>query len=214
MPGQRRSNLVKSRRRVEDEGEEEGGLATDVADDSHSEASILTDNDAGGDADDSDLSESDTKTSQVLKPVKEASKAKAEDDGKALDQAESTAPAAPSNEPAFETHSDTTAMMNGLKISEEAAKGEAVDFEAMAEVNTTAGSQEQQRIETPADRRRREHEDYKKRRDADPAFIPNRGAFFMHDQRHAGGSQNGIRPLGRGRGRGRGGIGGPFSPAK
>ncbi|KAI5811614.1 CASC3/Barentsz eIF4AIII binding-domain-containing protein [Peziza echinospora] len=63
------------------------------------------------------------------------------------------------------------------------------------------------RHETPYERRRREHEEYKKKRDADPAFVPNRGAFFMHDSRHQG---NGFRPFGRGRGgRGafRGGMG-------
>ncbi|KLP09293.1 uncharacterized protein Y057_1132 [Fusarium fujikuroi] len=65
----------------------------------------------------------------------------------------------------------------------------------------------------PANRRRQEHEDYKRKRDEDPAFVPNRGAFFMHDHRHAGPAANGFRPFGRGRGRGgRGGIGGPFAP--
>ena len=55
--------------------------------------------------------------------------------------------------------------------------------------------------ELPHERRRREHEEYKKKRDADPAFVPNRGAFFMHDHRHAGPAANGFRPFGRGRGR-------------
>lgn len=65
-------------------------------------------------------------------------------------------------------------------------------------------------------RRRQEHEDYKRRRDEDPAFVPNRGSFFMHDHRHPGPAANGFRPFGRGRGRGggRGGVGGPYSPAK
>ncbi|KAK6720276.1 hypothetical protein SNK05_003384 [Fusarium graminearum] len=66
----------------------------------------------------------------------------------------------------------------------------------------------------PANRRRQEHEDYKKKRDEDPAFVPNRGAFFMHDHRHAGPAANGFRPFGRGRGRGgRGGIGGRLLPS-
>ena len=70
-------------------------------------------------------------------------------------------------------------------------------------------------VETPVERRRREHEDYKKQRDENPAFVPNRGAFFMHDHRHAGPAANGFRPFGRGRGRGgRCGIGGPFAPGK
>ena len=73
------------------------------------------------------------------------------------------------------------------------------------------------RQENFADRRRREHEEYKKKRDADPAFIPTRGSFFMHDQRSASG-QNGFRqygPRGGARGvRATGPIGGPYSPAK
>jgi hypothetical protein len=68
--------------------------------------------------------------------------------------------------------------------------------------------------EAPYERRRREHEEYKKKRDQDPAFVPNRGAFFMHDHRHAGPAANGFRPFGRGRGRGRAGIGGPYAPIK
>lgn len=214
MPGQRRSNLVKSRRRVVDEGEEDGGLATEAADDSQSDVSVLT-NDAGGDADDSDLSASDTKASPLMMPVKEKMDAKQDTEVKASEPVQPPkAPVADSGS-FFETAGDTAAMMNGLDVGEAATKGDAVDFEALGlTADTTAGSQEPARNETLADRRRREHEDYRKRRDNDPAFIPNRGAFFMHDQRHAGAAQNGSRPLGRGRGRGRGSVGGPFSPAK
>ncbi|KAI0995615.1 hypothetical protein K3495_g12565 [Podosphaera aphanis] len=57
--------------------------------------------------------------------------------------------------------------------------------------------------ETPYERRRREHLEYKRRRDEDPSFVPNRGAFFMHDYRHSGPAANGFRPSGRGRDRGR-----------
>src|SRR5690606_34889678 len=62
-------------------------------------------------------------------------------------------------------------------------------------------------------RRRREHEEYKRRRDEDAAFVPNRGAFFMHDHRHAGPAANGFRPFPRPvrGGRGRGGFGN-FAP--
>lgn len=56
--------------------------------------------------------------------------------------------------------------------------------------------------ETVFEKRRREHEEYRKKRDADPAFVPNRGAFFMHDHRSGAGGANGFRPFGRGRGRG------------
>ncbi|KAJ3473862.1 hypothetical protein NLG97_g10097 [Lecanicillium saksenae] len=59
-------------------------------------------------------------------------------------------------------------------------------------------------------RRRNDNDDYKRRREQDPAFVPNRGAFFMHDSRQAAGPPgNTFRPFGRGRGRGgRGGFAG------
>lgn len=70
------------------------------------------------------------------------------------------------------------------------------------------------RRETAYDRQRREHDLYRQRRDEDPSFVPNRGAFFMHDHRGAGPASNGFRPFSRpGRGgRGRGGFGGAYSP--
>lgn len=70
------------------------------------------------------------------------------------------------------------------------------------------------RHESIHERRRREHEEYKQKRAADPSFVPNRGAFFMHDHRHSGAGANGFRPLGRGLNPGRAVVGGPFSPAK
>ena len=80
---------------------------------------------------------------------------------------------------------DTDAMMNGLQIlgKDDTAT---ISFE-------DAGTES-----SPAEHRKKEHDEYKRRRDDDPAFVPNRGGFFMHDQRHA----NGVL-LGRGRGRGR-----------
>jgi hypothetical protein len=114
-------------------------------------------------------------------------------------------------------------MLNGLKISDQSTTVEEVQYEDLraddevqepspAVVNSTAQMDQPQ--ELPHERRRREHEEYKKKRDADPAFVPNRGAFFMHDHRHSGPAANGFRPFGRGRGRGRPGIGGPFAPSK
>lgn len=41
-----------------------------------------------------------------------------------------------------------------------------------------------------------QHVDQGKKRDSDPALIPNRGAFFMHDRRSAAG-QNGYRQFGQ-----------------
>lgn len=126
-------------------------------------------------------------------------------------------------EPTLNGRTDTELMLNGLKIADQNGAVEEIHYEDMKSdleastiveappvVHSTAQMDHEQ--ETPNDRRRREHEDYKKKRDADPAFVPNRGAFFMHDHRHSGPAANGFRPFGRGRGRGRGGLGGPYAP--
>lgn len=79
-------------------------------------------------------------------------------------------------------------------------------------VIVSSSSVVRQGTDQPGERRRKEHEDYKKRRDEDPAFVPNRGLFFMHDQRQAGSPANGYRSYGRsrGRGNGRGNLAGSF----
>ena len=141
---------------------------------------------------------------QQRKPRKKASK-KGQD---AADGSQSQQQAS------FETIADTDAMMNGLKISDQVPAQESVDFENMGQNGTSATSNGHPL--NPVERQRREHEEYKKKRDSDPAFIPNRGNFFMHDTR---GQPNGQPPPPRGvwqsRGRARGGanVGGPFSPA-
>ena len=115
---------------------------------------------------------------------------------------------------------DTELMQNGAMV-EECDNTSVANFD---EVNGAAGADKalpivsstaimDQPLETPIERRRREHEDYKKQRDENPAFVPNRGAFFIHDHRHAGPAANGFRPFNRGRGRG-GRGGGPFGQPK
>ena len=81
---------------------------------------------------------------------------------------------------------DTEAMMNGLNL--EGNEGESINFDDAGETGL------------PLNGRRKEHEEYKRKRDGDPSFVPNRGGFFMHDQRSSH-DQNGYRGRGRGRGR-------------
>jgi hypothetical protein len=212
MPSQTKRRL---RRRREEDTEDNDSVVQRI-DDSHSEGSLPSDDD--GDADDSDLSEAERPGS--LSPEDQATKSngavKAQDS-----QQEAVAAALPAvggNEGSFARSTDTEAMMNGLKISGDTPQGEAMDFEGApgpAVVSSDVAillDGVLRRQENFAERKRREHEEYKKKRDADPAFIPTRGAFFMHDSRHAQ-AQNGVRLLGRGRGRGAV-VGGPFSPAK
>ena len=209
----KRTNNIARRRRLDDE--DEGQSVATLADDSQSEASVLSDVDEDADADNSDLSEVDSAPS--LTPGKTKRKVNGTRDAKPLQHAGNRQPSPPiaRSDATFTASKETDMMMNGLKISDEGKDAEPVDFETGhgAGEPAPAVGPPSSRTETLGERRRREHEEYKKKRDSDPAFIPNRGAFFMHDQRHAP-AQNGFRP-GGGRGRGRGApVGGPFSPAK
>lgn len=195
MAPPRRAIVRRRRRDAEEATEDERG-------DSQSEASFLSDEDA--DADASDLSESESVATRNGAP-----------------QPPNGQPAAPPAAASAAPMTDTEAMMNGLKISHDQ---QAVDFDTLsaepvapdapAQHAPDAAQPAPAKQESLAERRRREHEEYKKKRDEDPAFIPNRGAFFMHDHRSHGAGSNGFKPYGRGRGRGRGVVGGPYSPAK
>jgi len=189
---------------LEDDSLSEGSAISDADDDANAEGSDATD------VDDSGLREvvqSNAKENGHLSAEKGSGEQKTNKTDKA---------------PVTAAMADTEAMMNGLKISDDADAAEEVHFEDMVEDAELPPPQQlevqnpvvAERRETLAERRRREHEEYRKKRDADPAFVPNRGGFFMHDHRSAAPGQNGFRPFGKGRGRGRGFIGGPFSPAK
>ena len=212
MGAPRQKNLIKSRRRVEDDGEEEEGSVTaGVEEDSLSEGSAISDADDDADAEGSDGSDTS--------PPRADSKADAVANGhrERLSNAAPQSRSAPSKSPLAATMNDTEAMMNGLRVSGEVEDG-GTNFEDLGEQPEGApqpgvvheGPAETLTSDSIGEQRRREHEEYKKKRDADPAFVPNRGVFFMHDHRSAAPGQNGFRPFGRGRGRGRGPVGGPY----
>ncbi|KAF2198651.1 hypothetical protein GQ43DRAFT_149442 [Delitschia confertaspora ATCC 74209] len=203
------------RRRLDDEGEDDQSVATELADDSQSDVSIPSDVDEDADADNSDLSDVDSSPS--LTPGKPKTKLNGAREVKpAADINNKNAPSPPiaRSDIQFTATRDTEIMLNGLKLSDKAGDSEAIDFEtnnAVLDDTPITSAVPPARPESFAERKRKEHEEYKKKRDSDPAFIPNRGAFFMHDQRSSG--YNNFRGYGRGRGRGRGGIGGPYPPA-
>lgn len=207
------------RRRVDDDGDDEGGPETLDAldDDSMTEGSVVSDE--NNHADDSDTSNVDEASpiSPVVKKNSGRGSTKAGD--------RRAAPAAPGSTDA-DGHvagavAETESRLQGLSISDSPKTAHTDETTAptsrpggpVVVSSTSVPSQE-----PPFERRRREHEEYRKKRDEDPAFVPNRGAFFMHDHRHAGPAANGFRPFGRGalaRGRGRGrGFGGPFAPVQ
>jgi len=213
-----RKQLIRRRRRIEEEGEEEeGSVIAGLEDDSLSEGSAISDADDDADGEGSDGSgtaASERKDSKqrngTTAPSDTAPKLKLGDS------------ASSSVKPSFPTKmSDTQAMMNGLKFSGEVDEGEEVDFDDMGKESHAVskphepaqGLDEEAPVNIVGEHRRREHEEYRKRRDADPAFVPNRGGFFMHDHRSAAPGQDGFRPFGRGRGRGRGTVTSPFPTA-
>jgi hypothetical protein len=220
MAPHRRKDLAVTRRRVEDEGDEEGVLdAGDLDDDSLSEGSIISEEGDAHEGDEVGIAE----TGSAASPELSKANGNAHPQPKDEKEKSSNVNAPGSKKPLTNGTSDMDMMLNGLKISDQNGSAEEVQYDDLREdadiqepspivVNSTAHMDRPQ--ELPHERRRREHEEYKKRRDADPAFVPNRGAFFMHDHRHAGPAANGFRPFGRGRGRGRPGIGGPYAPIK
>ena len=181
-------------------------MATGLEDDSLSEGSAISDADDDADAEGSDGSDSS--------PPRALPKA----DGVANGHRERLSNPAPQpRSPRATTMNDTEAMLNGLKLSDETGD-EGTHFDDLEKQpegepqhsSTHLGPAEAFPSDSVGERRRREHEEYKKKRDADPAFVPNRGVFFMHDHRSAAPGQNGFRPFGRGRVRGRGPMGGPY----
>ena len=231
MVAPRRRNLIaRRRRRSHDDGEDEGSVAEGV-DDSLSEGSLPSDveEDADADVEGSETSEAGkTRRSNngVVKKAEQENGTKATN-GHAPEQQQSQQPQpqpqTTSKLPSFNASvADTDAMMNGMKIDDAAGDGAELNFEEATEqqvdhdqealATTTAtpgvaqGVPDANVSESFAERRRREHEMYKKKRDEDPTFIPNRGGFFMHDHRTYAPGPNGFRTSGRGRGRGRGGL--------
>jgi len=211
-PRRLRRKLI-GRRRVEDE-DEAGHETLELDDDSLTEGSVGSDD--HDPADDSDTSNVDdgSPTSPNVKKVAAKPATKPE----VQRQTEIVVPKQP-------VTTDTDIMLNGLSISDKSGPVQEMNFDdvqgakTVEKVQETAAKLAQPVIvssgsaapsqQPPSERRRLEHEEYRRKRDEDPAFVPNRGAFFMHDHRHAGPAANGFRPFPRGggaRGRGRGGL--------
>jgi len=219
MPsGERAKDVLSRRRRNRSEDDEEESLAG--LEDSQSEASMPSD--AEGEdmvAGDSDVADQDAAMGHIkasdqsdIQTSSSHQQPKARSKGSRTSRKAKDTPteqeASRGQGTSFQGTADTDIMMNGLQLSDKAVEGETIEFDQMA---ADQDKPVPKREEATGDRRRSEQENYRKKRDADPTFIPNRGNFFMHDARIP--EQRGFGPQGRGRGRGRGGVGGPFSPA-
>ena len=170
---------------MEDEGEDDGSVYGEIEDDSLSEDSASSHPGDEGDGDASDVTEHElheaTNGQGQSQSPKEARRGKSS----AAEQMR----ASPKNSLFESKVSDTEAMMNGLTLTEEGEKMEEINFEDMKEdMDTTAASNRQGnnkggKRETIAERKKREHEEYAKEREENPAFVPTRGNFFLHDKR-------------------------------
>ncbi|KAH0835223.1 hypothetical protein AYO21_09442 [Fonsecaea monophora] len=210
MPAPRRKNLLASRRRRQDEGEEEGSVLGDFEDDSLSEGSAVTNAEEEGEFEGSESSGDEREPAQQA--TTGATTQDQEDRAAMVSHEDSSKPKA-----TFGHSADTEAMLHGLSEAQQSQQTEQLHFDSLP-VSTNAGGAEAVaataaaapappsgsrdfRQETPAQRARREHQEYIRQRDANPAFVPTRGGFFLHDDRNSSSIGPNTRPLGRGRGR-------------
>lgn len=200
--GPARRHIGASRRkRRDDEGEDEGSQVGELDDDSLSEGSVDShqeDEDADGEVSESDEEASTTVDTDKLKLNGRTTNGR---DPNQTEQHSSTTPRKPGLKM---TVSDTEAMLNGLMLSDD---GDEVHFDQLGDQRdlqtgrTPSAPPTEPKRETLAARKRREHEKYVKEREQNPAFVPTRGSFFLHDKRTSEAGSNGHRPFNKGKSR-------------
>ncbi|KAL2171960.1 hypothetical protein VTG60DRAFT_1019 [Thermothelomyces hinnuleus] len=219
--GARRRKMIGQRRRIEDEAEDEGchDSLADLDDDSMTDGSIGSDeHDAADDSDTSNIDDASPTSPNARKSLGNGN-VKA-----GFRRRTGSEPLkSPPTKPAQPATADAESMLSTLSLADKENRAEELRSDdtkhtqpakdaAPIVVSSSAASQQQPRL-PQQELKRREHEEYRRRRDEDPTFVPNRGAFFLHDHRHAGPAANGFRPFPRGaRGRGRGAFGNHFAP--
>ncbi|KAL2126290.1 hypothetical protein VTI74DRAFT_1236 [Chaetomium olivicolor] len=219
--GARRRKVIGHRRRLEDEAEDDGALEAlaDLDDDSVTDGSIGSDeHDPADDSDTSNIDDASPTSPNARKPIGNGNAKHG------FRRRTGSAPVkSPAAKPAQPTIADAETMLSKLTLADKGEKADEMHFDDIKQgqpakdaapivVSSSAATQQQPRL-PQQELKRREHEEYRRRRDEDPTFVPNRGAFFLHDHRHAGPAANGFRPFPRGvRGRGRGAFGNHFAP--
>ncbi|KAF5853222.1 hypothetical protein GGP41_001758 [Bipolaris sorokiniana] len=135
-PARKRTTNIARRRRTDDEDESQS-VAT-LADDSQSDASVLSDVDEDADADNSDLSEVDSAPS--LTQGKPKRKSNGPRDAKPRQNASQRQPSPPiaRSDVAFSAIKETEIMMNGLQVGEDGKEPDEVDFETGTAAPETA----------------------------------------------------------------------------
>lgn len=208
LPLERKKKTLPSRRRRHDDGEDEASTIGDVEDDSLSETSAISNVDDDADAEASDNSDDE----ESLSPENTQNKG-----SKHLTTTQNVPVETETvtTNGTFKTSADTGAMLNGLNKANKVDQHEEMHFDELpdestgvAEAPTESQPLGSTRQESFAERNRREHQEYLKQRDANPAFVPNRGGFFLHDNRTMPVGPSNLRHPSRGRGRG------PFNGAQ
>ncbi|QGI64531.1 hypothetical protein CEK26_008485 [Fusarium fujikuroi] len=170
----RRRKLIGQRRRVEDEGEDEAGPETlDLDDDSITDGSLTDDNDPADDSDTSNIDEASPTSPNVRRKVNGAAKQA----GHGHKSGSGSGPGQ-NGKPV----TDTDVMLHGLSITDQSPPVQEMHFDEVVAPSPSkspaapivVSSASARPPAAPANRRRQEHEDYKRKRDEDPAFVPNR----------------------------------------
>jgi hypothetical protein len=160
-------------------------MAGDLGDDSLSEGSVGS-NQEDEDADGEISEESEDEASTVAKSKQ------VNGHGEKLTRNDS---ASPGKRGAKTSVSDTEAMMNGLKVSDTSDTADN-HFDQLKEQRdpqtgrTPSAPPTEPKQNNLASKKRRENDKYAKEREQNPAFVPTRGSFFLHDKRSA---ENGNR---------------------
>ncbi|RYC60961.1 hypothetical protein CHU98_g5246 [Xylaria longipes] len=192
MAGVRRRKLIGHRRRVEDEGEDEGGLdQLDIDDDSLSDGSLASDDvDAADDSDTSNVEDASPTAPPVKKKIAGRT-VSTNGNRKAHSKPAPGSAAQKLSKSSNDAVSDTEFMLNGLSIAAKNAPVQEVEFEdapkspakAAAPIvvssNSVLAPAQDGTQESIGDRRRTEHEDgsYPIHNPADPTI----SAPWAHD---------------------------------
>ncbi|PYH90555.1 hypothetical protein BO71DRAFT_452687 [Aspergillus ellipticus CBS 707.79] len=196
----RRHNIGASRRRRRDEGEDEGSLDGELEEDSLSEGSVIShqdDEDADGEGSDDSGDE--------LSVSRDAGHRAPQPNGRRMPAASQKLgrrhSASPGKRHMVTAMSDTEAMMNGMRLSDEATVVAEIHFDEMKGESgqptgrTPSAPPTEPKRESLAEKKRRDHEQYTKEKDENPAFVPTRGSFFLHDKRSTDTVTNGYKPF-------------------
>lgn len=224
MAATKRGNLVTSRRRVADEGDDDEADVASAEFESQSEVSALT---GANESLDQGSERSDPGSPGVSKTRAERAAAQtrpsvgvAKTGNPGTTKKASTMP----DQPSFTNTADTNAMINGLSIHPtDGDHEEAIQFDDPVEEpqvkpqandttvppHRTSQGQPQAKSTAPnAPSLPLDANDPAIRARSDPSFVPSRGGFFMHDQRNGNAGRGDSGTSTRGRGRGRAGFGG------